>query len=100
MPSFHLESGICVDDDECDSGNNDCAHGRSTCKNEVKAYTMVWDNDVAIYESRGRGFSCTCNDGLIDENGDGTVCSDPSQSVLLLSTRKSSNKPMVISWDG
>ena len=67
---------ILGDINECQNGQHDCdAH--ATCSNTIGSY------------------SCTCDFGYAS---DGIQCSAPA--VLVLSTHISSNKPMLVSFEG
>ena len=75
--SGFLGNGIdCTDINECENGQNDC-DTHATCSNTIGSY------------------SCTCDVGY---DGDGIQCS--AYAVLILSTRETSNKPMLVGFEG
>ena len=66
----------CTDKNECENGQHDC-DANATCSNTIGSY------------------SCSCDFGY---ETDGIQCSAPA--VLVLSTYSSSNKPMLVNFQG
>ena len=77
VPVGFCFTAITPDINECENGQHDCdAH--AFCRNTIGSY------------------SCTCGIGY---EGDGIQCS-ATHAVLVLSTYRSSNKPMLVGFEG